>query len=45
VRVWKKRQWFHFTTGEEAAPDSFADVTNPSLTRPRRLVGDDNGRA
>ncbi len=44
VRVWKKRQWFHFTTGEEAAPDSFADVTSPSLTRPRRLVGEDNGR-
>jgi hypothetical protein len=44
VRVWKKRQWFHFTTGEEAAPDSFADVTNPSLTRPRRLVSEDNGR-
>jgi hypothetical protein len=43
VRVWKKRQWFHFTTGEEAAPDSFADVTSPSLTRPRRLVSDENG--
>lgn len=43
VRVWKKRQWFHFTTGEEAAPDSFADVTNPSFTRPRALVTEENG--
>ncbi len=43
ARVWKKRQWFRFTTGEEAAPDSFADVTHPSWTRPRRLVADENG--
>jgi hypothetical protein len=40
-RVWKKRNWFLATTGEEAAPDAFADATSPSLTRPRNLLRED----
>ncbi|GEM_PF-5538013 len=41
-RVWKKRRWFQATTGEEAAPDAFADATSPALMRPHGLLGEDN---
>ncbi|HOU91068.1 MAG TPA: hypothetical protein PLU22_08490 [Polyangiaceae bacterium] len=40
-RVWKKRKWFQATTGEEAAPDAFADATSPALMRPRGLLRED----
>ncbi len=40
-RVWKKRKWFQATTGEEAAPEAFADATSPAIMRPRGLLRDD----
>lgn len=39
-RIWKKRNWFLATTGEEAAPEAYSDATSPSLIRPRSLLRD-----